>query len=56
MKTPIVLVHPRITREEFEDTKGVTRICKSKKAENTMTKRKGTKDKILGTLHQRPPP
>jgi hypothetical protein len=51
MKTAIVLVHPRITREEFEDTKGVIRICKSKKAENTMTKRKRTKDKIWFTKH-----
>jgi hypothetical protein len=29
--------------EEFEDTKGIIRICKLKRTDNTMAKRKTTK-------------
>jgi hypothetical protein len=30
-------------KEEFEDTKGVIRVCKSKRTDNKMTKRKRMK-------------
>jgi hypothetical protein len=36
-------------KEEFEDTKGVIRICKSKRTDNTMVKNKGQKDKQRST-------
>ena len=39
------------TREEFEDTKGVSRIRKSKKTDNTIAKTKGQKDKQRSTKH-----
>ena len=39
-------------KEEFEDTKGVIRICKSKKDKTTQwPKEKGQKDKQLSTKH-----
>ena len=34
-------------QEEFENTKGVIRICKSRKAENTMVKRKRTNNNLV---------
>jgi hypothetical protein len=38
-------------KEEFEDTKGVIRICKSKRTDNTMAKTKGQKDKQRSTQY-----
>ena len=38
-------------KEEFEDTKGVIRIHKSKRTDNTMPKEKEQKDKQRSTKH-----
>ena len=37
------LMHINLLKEEFEDTKGEIRIHKSRRTDNTMTKRKSTK-------------
>ena len=38
-------------KEKFEDTKGVIRSHQSNKTDNTMTKRKRSKDKQWSTKH-----
>ena len=45
------LMHTNILKEEFEDTKGVIRICKSRRTNNIMAKRKRKNDKQRSTEH-----
>ena len=44
-----------VQREEFEDTKGVIRICKSKIERQYINQRKGTKEQttIYKALHRK---
>jgi hypothetical protein len=44
-------MHTNILKEEFEDTKGVIRIRKSRRTNNTMAKRKRKNDKQRSTEH-----
>jgi mitochondrial fission protein ELM1 len=44
-------MHTNILKEEFEDTKGVIRICKSRRTNNIMAKRKRKNDKQRSTEH-----